>query len=196
MLLHPVFGSRSMILVLVSGLGMGISAADHPRPPLSSPPRSSAVSQSAPPRPDHVVVIFEENHSYSEIIGSSSAPYINSLAGQGVLFTNYFAQYHPSEQNYLEIFSGSDQGIGSSDPNPAPGSPFSTANWGGDLIAAGFGSGAALFVKPMAYVIRVEDYRAAFLYTGIAIGLVILGGILWMRGLRQEAKPAVASAAH
>ncbi len=41
------------------------------------------------------------------------------------------------------------------------------------LIAAGFGSGAALFIPIMAYVIRVEDYRAAFLYTGIAIGLII-----------------------
>ena len=41
------------------------------------------------------------------------------------------------------------------------------------LVAAGFGSGAALFIPIMAYVIRVENYRAAFLYTGIAIGLVI-----------------------
>jgi MFS transporter, OFA family, oxalate/formate antiporter len=41
------------------------------------------------------------------------------------------------------------------------------------LIAAGFGSGAALFIPIMAYVIRVENYRAAFLYTGIAIGLLI-----------------------
>jgi OFA family oxalate/formate antiporter-like MFS transporter len=43
------------------------------------------------------------------------------------------------------------------------------------LIAAGFGSGAALFVKIMATVIRVEDYQAAFLYTGIGLGLVIFG---------------------
>ena len=41
------------------------------------------------------------------------------------------------------------------------------------LIAAGFGSGALLFVPIMAYVIRVQNYRAAFLYTGIAEGLVI-----------------------
>ena len=41
------------------------------------------------------------------------------------------------------------------------------------LIAAGFGSGAALFIPFMAYIIRVEDYRAAFLYTGIAQGIVI-----------------------
>jgi MFS transporter, OFA family, oxalate/formate antiporter len=41
------------------------------------------------------------------------------------------------------------------------------------LIAAGFGSGAALFVPIMAYIIRVEDYRTAFLYTGIAQGILI-----------------------
>ena len=41
------------------------------------------------------------------------------------------------------------------------------------LIAAGFGSGAALFVYAIANVIRVESYRAAFLYTGIAQGLII-----------------------
>jgi OFA family oxalate/formate antiporter-like MFS transporter len=41
------------------------------------------------------------------------------------------------------------------------------------LVAAGFGSGAALFIPIMAYVIRVENYQAAFLYTGIAMGLVI-----------------------
>lgn len=41
------------------------------------------------------------------------------------------------------------------------------------IIAAGFGSGAALFVPFMAYIIRVEDYRAAFLYTGIAQAIVI-----------------------
>jgi OFA family oxalate/formate antiporter-like MFS transporter len=41
------------------------------------------------------------------------------------------------------------------------------------LIAAGFGSGAALFIPLMAYIIRVENYRAAFLYTGIAQGLLI-----------------------
>ncbi|MDX8456326.1 alkaline phosphatase family protein [Mesorhizobium sp. VK9D] len=61
--------------------------------------------------PDHVVVVVEENHSYSEIIGSSSAPYINSLAGQGTLFTNYYAMTHPSEPNYFVMFSGSTQGV-------------------------------------------------------------------------------------
>lgn len=63
------------------------------------------------PIPDHVILVMEENHSYSEIIGSSQAPYINSLADSGALFTNSFAITHPSQPNYLELFSGSTQGV-------------------------------------------------------------------------------------
>src|SRR5215469_2569870 len=63
------------------------------------------------PRLDHVVIVIEENHSYSEIIGSSAAPYINSLAAQGALFTQSYAITHPSQPNYLDIFSGSNQGV-------------------------------------------------------------------------------------
>ena len=63
------------------------------------------------PRPDHVVIVIEENHSYSEIIGSSAAPYINSLANQGALLTQSYAITHPSQPNYLDLFSGSNQGV-------------------------------------------------------------------------------------
>jgi OFA family oxalate/formate antiporter-like MFS transporter len=42
------------------------------------------------------------------------------------------------------------------------------------LIAAGFGSGAALFVGPIAHLLRTQDYKAAFLYTGIAQGVMIV----------------------
>jgi MFS transporter, OFA family, oxalate/formate antiporter len=42
------------------------------------------------------------------------------------------------------------------------------------LIAAGFGSGAALFVPLIAHIIRAESYRSAFLYTGIGQGIIIL----------------------
>jgi phosphatidylinositol-3-phosphatase len=63
------------------------------------------------PTPDHVIVVVEENHSYSEIIGSIQAPYINALAKKGALFTNSYALTHPSQPNYLALFSGSTQGI-------------------------------------------------------------------------------------
>ena len=41
-------------------------------------------------------------------------------------------------------------------------------------IAAGFGAGASLFIPVMSYIIRVQDYRAAFLYSGILQGLLIV----------------------
>src|SRR5437773_1055692 len=75
-----------------------------------------------------------------EIIGSASAPYINSLAGQGALFTQSFAVTHPSQPNYLHLFSGSAQGV-TDDTCPPPGSPYAAANLGGELIAKGFSFG-------------------------------------------------------
>ncbi len=63
------------------------------------------------PVPDHVIIVMEENHSYSDIIGNAQAPYINSLAQSGALFTQSFALTHPSQPNYLMLFSGSNQGV-------------------------------------------------------------------------------------
>src|ERR1035437_10605181 len=63
------------------------------------------------PLPDHIVIVIEENHAYSSIIGSSSAPYINQLADSGALFTQSYGLTHPSQPNYIMFYSGSDQGI-------------------------------------------------------------------------------------
>jgi phospholipase C len=84
------------------------------------------------PLPAHIVVVMEENHSFSDIIGSSQAPYINSLAAEGALFTESFAITHPSEPNYLAIFSGSTQGV-TDDSCPHT---FSTATLESELLAA------------------------------------------------------------
>ena len=32
------------------------------------------------PVPDHIVIVVEENHSYSQIVESANAPYISSLS--------------------------------------------------------------------------------------------------------------------
>src|SRR5690242_2771827 len=95
----------------------------------------SQSSEEAPalPLPAHVVIVMEENHSYSEIIGSSQAPYINTLASEGALFTSSYAVAHPSEPNYLAIFSGSTQGV-TSDACPLT---FNTSNLGYELIVRG-----------------------------------------------------------
>jgi hypothetical protein len=63
------------------------------------------------PKPDHVVIVIMENHNSGEIVGSSSAPYINSLLKQGANFTQSFAVSHPSQPNYLAFFSGGLQGV-------------------------------------------------------------------------------------
>jgi len=42
------------------------------------------------------------------------------------------------------------------------------------VIAAGFGSGSALSVPIISYLLKVQDYRIAFLYTGIAQGVLII----------------------
>jgi acid phosphatase len=53
-----------------------------------------------------VVVIVMENEAYTSIVGSSHAPYINSLIAQGELFTNYTAVVSGSQHNYLAMTSG------------------------------------------------------------------------------------------
>jgi hypothetical protein len=47
-----------------------------------------------------------ENHSYSTIIGSRQAPYINALAARCGLATNYHNISHPSLPNYVGAISG------------------------------------------------------------------------------------------
>jgi acid phosphatase len=53
-----------------------------------------------------VVLVVEENHSYSEVIGSSAMPYLNSLASQYGVATQYYANAHPSIPNYLMLTNG------------------------------------------------------------------------------------------
>jgi phosphatidylinositol-3-phosphatase len=63
--------------------------------------------------PAHVALIVMENHEYRDIIGSSSAPYINSLAHRFGLATRMYAITHPSLPNYLALTGGSTFGIDS-----------------------------------------------------------------------------------
>src|SRR5689334_7926225 len=90
---------------------------------------SLAAGTSSVPRPDHVVVVVEENHSDQGIIGNPNAPYINSLASSGANMTSFFAETHPSEPNYLAMYSGDTQGV-TDDSCPHT---FDTANLGGEL---------------------------------------------------------------
>jgi acid phosphatase len=100
---------------------------------LPRPARTSQRSQTNLPKPDHIVIVIEENHGFDEIINSSAAPYINQLVGQGGLLTNFHALYHPSQPNYIDLFSGGNQGVTG---DSCPAGPFSVPSLGGSLLKA------------------------------------------------------------
>jgi phospholipase C len=57
-----------------------------------------------------------ENKPYGSVIGSSSAPYENTLAKQCGLATDYHGVSHPSLPNYLAATGGSTFGVKNDDP--------------------------------------------------------------------------------
>jgi acid phosphatase len=84
------------IVLAVLQLACGGSSHSVPQPPVSTGQMTFS----------HVFLVVEENHSYTEIIGNSSMPYLNSLASQYGLATQYFANNHPSLPNYLMLTTG------------------------------------------------------------------------------------------
>lgn len=54
----------------------------------------------------HVALVILENHSFSEVIGSGSMPYLNGLAQQYGLAAQYYANVHPSLPNYFMLTTG------------------------------------------------------------------------------------------
>src|SRR3984893_15100351 len=104
---------------------------------------------------DHIVVVIEENHSFGDIIGNSAAPNINALAASGANIVNAStdpqgsrgcsrAVRHRSQPNYLDVYSGSNQGTiqdghpgTTGEPFSSP-PPFTTPNLGAALRNAGF----------------------------------------------------------
>ena len=113
-------------LTLMSGPAQAVQ-------PAVGPAAGGVGSVAAVPRPDHVVVLVLENHSSSNILGNGSAPYINSLASSGASMTQSFALTHPSQPNYIALFSGSANGV-TDDSCPHT---FATDNLGAQLGAAG-----------------------------------------------------------
>lgn len=97
-------GLLATILGAQLGCGGG-GAAQFPDPP-PVPPPAPAPPQGPVIQYNHVFLVVEENHSFSEVVGNTSMPYFNSLiAGYG-LATQYFANTHPSIGNYLMLTTG------------------------------------------------------------------------------------------
>jgi phosphatidylinositol-3-phosphatase len=94
----PVLGVLLLISLLVGACGTGGSTL---------PAGTYTPSANAVPNFSHVFVILMENHGYSDIVGNTAdAPYLNQLAGQYDLLTQYYAISHPSLPNYLALIGG------------------------------------------------------------------------------------------
>ena len=85
-------------VAITGGFGGGAGSAKA-----AGAPCGTAMSA---PAYTHVIWVWMENHSYSSIIGSAQAPYINTLAGECGLATNYHNVDHPSLPNYVGGTSG------------------------------------------------------------------------------------------
>jgi len=94
--------------------------------------------RASPPTWDHIVIVIEENHAFSQVIGNpASAPYINNtLKAGGASLLDMYGITHPSQPNYLQFFSGANQGVTNNNDTSSM-TPFNTANLGAELIAAG-----------------------------------------------------------
>ena len=73
---------------------------------------SSACAAAEVPAYSHIFVIIAENKGYELVIGpATAAPNINHLAQQYGLASQFFAEVHPSEGNYVAMLGGSTFGI-------------------------------------------------------------------------------------
>jgi phosphatidylinositol-3-phosphatase len=133
MRLSPRIGIAVTIAVAAAAAAGTLTAtATHTR---ATAPQAR-LTASTLPIPSHIVVVMEENHSYSDIIGNTKqAPYMNTLAGQGALMTSSYAITHPSEPNYMALFAGSTFGLTA---DTCPVSEGTTANLGSEMLGAGY----------------------------------------------------------
>jgi phosphatidylinositol-3-phosphatase len=128
--IHATAAGALILSAIIAGCG-GATASGTPAatatPTASAPPAhlptSSAVAAATPtaiPSPTgsglpsfrHVYVIIMENKEYGRIVGSGAAPYENQLMARYGQASDFYAETHPSEPNYIALTSGGLQGTG------------------------------------------------------------------------------------
>ncbi len=115
----PALG-LALLVTLLLVVVVAVQRSEVPQAEASQPSSSATtprvkVKAAAIPRPDHVVVVVLENKHRSSVIGSSEAPFLNALAQQGANMSASYGVTHPSQPNYIALFSGSQQGFTSNE---------------------------------------------------------------------------------
>jgi len=86
------------------------------------------------PQFNKILLVWGENESRT-FVNSINCPWITSVANNGADMTGAKGTSHPSQPNYLQFTSGSNQGV--TDNNPVPNTPLSTQNLFGELRSIG-----------------------------------------------------------
>jgi phosphatidylinositol-3-phosphatase len=134
-------GTVRFLRPLTVTLALLLTACTTPAKPVTAPSPSASAPAPFPTgtptasRPDHVVLVVFENKAFGTQAGSAKAPYLNQLLGKSAEFTRSSAITHPSQPNYLALFSGSTQGVTS---DRCLSRFHDRPNLGAQLIQAGF----------------------------------------------------------
>ena len=96
--MRNLFKPTKLSLVLLVLIGIGLWMFEY------QTDRANGEPLVRKPTIDHIVIVVEENHSFKEIVGNKSAPYMNQLFKAGANLTNHYAVEHPSQPNYLDLF--------------------------------------------------------------------------------------------
>ncbi len=106
-----------VMAVLGTGLFVGLRLTNRSADPVTALVAAPTGSYRPVPPFKHVFTIILENKSASAVIGSPDMPYLNELAGRYGVAEAYQAVAHPSQPNYLALFSGSTQGVTDDQPH-------------------------------------------------------------------------------
>jgi len=122
-----------LVILALLYTGCGVTGGYNQNSPTSTTPTTPTTPSTAPF--GHVFLVALENANYTDAIGSSSMPYLNSLANKYGLATQYYADTHPSIGNYLMWTTGQ---ILTNDDSQTPLTfPVSVDNAVRELIASG-----------------------------------------------------------
>lgn len=94
------------VAILAAAAALQLACGGYSAGSSSSPTPTPTPTPASFPIFSHVFLVVEENHSFTEVIGNSSMPYLNSLASKYGLAKQYFANAHPSIPNYLVLTTG------------------------------------------------------------------------------------------
>ena len=112
--------------------------------------------------PPKIMIVMMENQDYSDVIGNPALPFINNLASHYGLATQSYSFAHPTLPNYLEIVSGSSQGV-TSNVLPSSDSFPAAPTLADQLVSEGYSVAAYAENLPADPTIDSGLFRVVFL---------------------------------